>query len=138
MVFTELAREQSAIDVGKAGMPIVDTVEIVAIGRACGNDDVDGAVASAVDEAPADRGPQLTQGGFFAALVGNEKNIDLIEGLDRLHRHVIGIADADTDDENPAHPSLQGFQRLTPTIRHPLVNRSIRVSDSGSIAKRSA
>ena len=50
---------------------------------------------------------KIAQRGLLGSLVGNEKDIDLIERLDRLDRHVIGIADANANDEDLSHLSLR-------------------------------
>src|ERR1700736_3590880 len=147
LVFLKLVLELAAKDVGEIAMTLVDGGEIVAGGRPLRNIDVDGAVVRFLDEALADRGSQITQGGLLVPLVGNEKDIDLIERLDRLDRHVIGIANADANHEDLSHLSLRvaalvhprkRFQLLTQTTRQPPASRSIRVSDKGAIEKRSA
>jgi hypothetical protein len=95
-------------------MPLVDAGEIVAGGHPLRNIDVDGAVVRFLDETLADRGAQITQGGLLGPLVGNEEDIDLIERLDRLDRHVIGIANADTNHEDLSHLSLRGAALVDP------------------------
>src|SRR5229473_2632420 len=105
-VFLKLALEAVTIDIGEATMPFVDAGEIVAGARALRDVDVDGAVIRMFDEALADRGAQIAQGGLLGPLVGNEEHIDLVERLDRLDGHVIGISDADADDEYLAHLCL--------------------------------
>jgi hypothetical protein len=88
-------------------MPFVDAGEIVTGGRPLRDVDVDSAVIRIFNEALANCSSQVTQGGLLGPLVGNEKDIDLIERLDRLDGHMIGIADADADNEYLSHLSLQ-------------------------------
>src|SRR5450631_865408 len=106
-VFLKLVLEAATIDIGEAAVPFVDAGEIVAGGRPRRDVDPDAAVVRIFDEALADRGSQITQRGLLGPLVGNEEHIDLVERLDRLDGHVIGIADADADDEYLAHLSLR-------------------------------
>src|SRR5216683_1201508 len=116
-VFLKLALEAVTIDIGEATMPFVDAGEIVAGARALRDVDVDGAVIRMFDEALADRGAQIAQGGLLGPLVGNEEHVDLVERLDRLDGHVIGIADADADDEYLAHLSLRAAALSRPLFQ---------------------
>jgi hypothetical protein len=56
-----------------------------------------------LDVALADRAAALAQRRLFITLVGNEEDVDLVEGVDRLDGHMLGISGADADDEDLAH-----------------------------------
>src|SRR6202040_2148321 len=88
-------------------MPFVDAGEIVTGSRPLRDIDVDGAEIRIFNEALANCNSQVTQGDLLGPLVGNEEDIDLIERLNRLDGHMIGIADADADNEYLSHLSLQ-------------------------------
>jgi hypothetical protein len=51
--------------------------------------------------------------------VHDEKHIDLIERVDRLDRHVIGITRADADNKNFSHDVSPVYDVRSPGMRLP-------------------
>jgi hypothetical protein len=65
--------------------------------------DLDGPVRIILDVALAYLFSKAHQVLFLAPLVHHEEYVDLIERIDRLHRHVFGIARPNADDKNLSH-----------------------------------
>ena len=85
-------------------MPIRNRAPVVGVGCPLRVGQLDEAVARLTDEAAADLAPQRHQVALLLALVHREEHLGVVERLDRLHGHVVGIAGADADDVNvPAH-----------------------------------
>src|SRR5262249_11557213 len=64
---------------------------------------LDGPVRLVLDVALADFLAQADQVLFLAPFVHHEEYVDLVERIDGLHGDVVGIAGANTDDENLSH-----------------------------------
>ncbi len=104
LVFREVLSDQSLVEVRPLRMPRRNGGFIFGRGAiAFGILHLEGPVAPALDVALADFGAQAFQVFFLAALVGNEKHVDLLEGLHCLDRQVLRVAGPDADEEHPSH-----------------------------------
>lgn len=102
--FRKLALQQRLVGGGNARMPVVHAFHVAAaFGAADGHGEFDGAAAGPRHVTGAYPAAQLGELGLLLPFGRDEEHISPVQRIDRLNRHVLGVARTDTDDQDVSH-----------------------------------